>query len=372
LPSWYFAQRGRDLEMTSGEPLGAADVIDREVLARFLSEHVAPYDHLEIRLLAGGASNLTFLLLLDDRRLVLRRRPLGNVAPRAHDMAREFTVLKALSGTNVPVPSVIAFHGDDDLVGAPCYLMGYTAGVVLHAPADADKVDEGQAAEISVELIRRLGDLHAVDVESVGLSEFGKPAGFVERRIHGWLRQWDGVAHRDMPAVAALGAELLSRVPPQIDSTLIHGDYRLGNVIIELGPVPRVRAIVDWELSTLGDPLTDLAHLIIYWESHTGEVSHPAQLIARRPGFLSGAELGADYARRTGRDVSQLAFYLAFEHWRGAIIKEGIYQRGMARPEGPDDGTAAMGAAVSSHLRETEALLAGPGLVSSDTNGSQQ
>jgi aminoglycoside phosphotransferase (APT) family kinase protein len=312
--------------------------------------------------LAGGASNLTLLLELDDRQLVLRRRPLGHTPPKAHDMAREFTVLQALYGHGVPVPRVIAFHGADDLVGAPCYLMDYRPGLVVHGPAEAADITPEQATAISVALIDTLGDLHQVDPAAVGLADFGRPEGFVARRIASWLKQWRAVPHRDVPEIEQLGAELLSRVPEQAGSTVVHGDYRLGNVILAMEPTVQVQAVVDWELSTLGDPLTDLAHLIAYWES-SGPISHQAQLIARRPGFLTGSQLAALYTERTGRDTSALPFYLAFENWRAAIIKEGIYQRRTGQQAEPDADLLFLGEAVGLHLQEAAAILtdlAGP------------
>ncbi|MCU1514696.1 MAG: acyl-CoA dehydrogenase [Microbacteriaceae bacterium] len=337
------------------------NLIDRAVLDRFLEGLVPAYENVVIRLIAGGASNLTFLLNLDGTRYVLRRRPLGHVAPRAHDMQREFTILKALENTGVPVPRVIAFYGEDDLVGAPCYLMHYASGIVLHGQAEAEALDAEQARAASIGLVETLAKLHAVDVDAVGLTDFGKPEGFVERRINGWLKQWAGIPRRDIPEVERIGAELLSNVPAQVDSTLIHGDYRLGNVIMLLEPEVSIHAIVDWELSTLGDPMTDLAHLIAYWESTIGIVSHPAQLISQRPGFLKGAELAERYSAITGRSIEHLPFYLAFENWRAAIIKEGIYQRGLENEPHPSPEIIFTGEAVGLHLQEAAAIITSVG-----------
>jgi len=331
-------------------------LIDREVLDRFLDGKVAPYESVVVRLLAGGASNLTYLLNLDGARYVLRRRPLGHVAPKAHDMLREFTVLDALKDSGVPVPKVVAYYPDDDLVGAPCYLMHYTPGIVLHGPAEAEELDVDQAKAACIDLVSTLARVHEVDLEKAGLAQFGRPEGFVERRINGWLKQWANAPKRDIPEVEAIGAQLLSLIPEQQASTLIHGDYRLGNVIMQLEPKVGIQAIVDWELSTLGDPLTDLAHMIVYWESTTGIVCHPAQLIAKRPGFLTGSELAERYAQLTGRDVSVLPFYLAFENWRAAIIREGIYQRGLETDPDSEE-TLISRQAVHNHLEETRAIL---------------
>ena len=172
-----------------------------------------------------------------------------------------------------------------------------------------------------------LDRLHWVDPARVGLSDLGRPEGFVARRIGRWLEQWGRGPHREQPLVDRLGAQLSAAVPAHADATIVHGDYRLGNMLVATDDPVRVSAVLDWELSTLGDPLTDLAHLLVYWEPTCGRVTHESQAIAGHPGFLTGAELAARYAELSGRRVDGLDFYLAFEHWRAAIIKEAIFQR---------------------------------------------
>ncbi len=335
------------------------DVVDRTALRALLAEHVEPFEQMTVTLLAGGASNLTYLVQLDDRQYVLRRRPLGPSAPKAHDMRREFTVLDALQGRGLPVPRVHAFHEGDDVVGAPCYLMDFHPGHVVHGPADAERLSPGQAEQCSRELIDVLVALHAQELDELQIPGFGRPEGFLERRVRSWLRQWSSVEHRDFPEVDRIGEVLLRNLPEQRYSALVHGDYRLGNVILDLaGGGASITAVLDWEMSTAGDPLTDVAHMLVYWEPTCGRTTHPAQSIARRPGFLSGAELSRLYEQRTGRDLAGLPFYLAFEHWRAAIIKDAIYLR---RAPGQTQAEE-FGATVRLHLDEAVQILGSLGL----------
>jgi aminoglycoside phosphotransferase (APT) family kinase protein len=178
----------------------------------------------------------------------------------------------------------------------------------------------------------------------------------VVRRIRRWLEQWLATPHRDQPLVEPLGRRLLDTAPGQADSTLVHGDYRLGNMLIDVTEPVHINAILDWEMSTLGDPLTDLAHLLVYWDRTRGRLTHESQTIAEQPGFMTAGELAERYSRSSGRDVKDLDFYLAFEHWRAAIIKEGIYSRhigGQATTDGGDE----IGATVSLHLEEAKEIL---------------
>jgi len=347
----------------------ALRLVDRDALTTFLREHVGAFERLEIDLLAGGASNLTYLIVLDDRRLVLRRRPLGKSAPKAHDMHREFRVLEALDGRGLPTPHVYAYHDADDIVGAPFYVMDCSAGAVLHTPADVASLTPGAAEHVSNSLVDTLVALHEIGEADLQLEKFGRPDGFLQRRITSWLKQWDAVEHRDFPQLVPIGRTLLANLPEQRHSTLVHGDYRLGNVILDLqDDDASVVAVLDWEMSTIGDPLTDLAHLLVYWEPTCGRVTHPAQMIARAPGFLDGKELVAAYEKASGRDLSNIDFYLAFEHWRAAIIKDAIYLRRRGGAMADDGDTEEFGQTVGLHLQEAEQILGRLGLAHSDHN----
>jgi len=335
-----------------------SELVDREALRRVLSGALAPFTDMSLSLLSGGASNLTFLLTLDSARYVLRRRPVGPTAARAHDMRREFTVISALNQTDFPVPRAILFCGDKSVAGEPFYVMQFVDGSAMHTPDDVASLDEAAADSCSRALIATLAALHAIDPAQVGLQEFGWPQNFLRRRITSWLRQWASVQHRDFPAVESLGTQLLGRIPASSTTALVHGDYRLGNVLFEPGPSMRLVAVLDWEMSTIGDPLTDLAHLLVYWEPTRGRVTHPSQVIARRPGFLDGRSMAESYAELTGRDTSELRYYLAFEHWRAAIIKDAIYLRARAAANGDLQETAvSLGDSVQLHLEEAAEVL---------------
>ena len=193
-----------------------------------------------------------------------------------------------------------------------------------------------------------LDRLHQVDPLAVGLGDLGRPEGFVARRIGRWLKQWRSSRHRDHELVEPLGARLAAGVPARTDSTLVHGDFRLGNMIANPGTGAPVAAVLDWEMSTLGDPLTDLAHLLVYWDRTRGRTTHESQTIAEHPGFLTSEELAGLYGRLSGRELEDLPFYLAFEHWRASIIKEDIYTR-----TGDDE----IGDTVALHLEEAAEIL---------------
>lgn len=331
-------------------------LVDRDALRRYLAAGLSLEGPLELQVLSGGRSNLTYLVRVGDRDLVVRRRPIGAVPAGAHDMAREHRVLAALGGTGLPVPLVHAYCDDESIVGAPFYVMDRVVGRVFHRGSDVVDLSEDQALAVSLAAVDVLGRLHAVDYADVGLAELGRPEGFVARRIGRWLEQWHRSEHRDHPLVDTLGAALASAVPSQASSTLIHGDYRLGNLLISLDGGAHVAAVLDWEMSTLGDPLTDLAHLMVYWDSPSGRRTHESQTIAEHPGFPDSAALAAHYGAATGRDLTDLDFYLAFEHWRAAIIKEGIFVR-TRRGDHPEEDADDLGDTVGRHLEEAEDIM---------------
>ncbi len=262
----------------------------------------------------------------------MRRPPLGHVLPTAHDMAREFRVLSALAGSGVPVPRTFALCEDDGVNGAPFYVMADTPGVVIE-----DRIPDGYAESederrrMSLALVDTLVALHAVDFEAVGLGDFGRPAGYVERQIRRWSQQWERSKQRDVPGFDELVARLRASLPQHSDATIVHGDYRLGNMALDPADPGRVVAVFDWEMATLGDPLADLGYTLIYW----GEVGDPPGLVGQKaalsvtaqPGFLSRSELASAYAKASGRDVSAIDFYRVLALFKGAVISEGIHAR---------------------------------------------
>ena len=298
-----------------------------------------------IQLIAGGRSNLTYRLTRSgpagDRSLVLRRPPLGHVLPTAHDMSREYRVLTGLSGTQVPVAGPVAFCADAEIVGAPFYLMEHVPGAVLRTRQDTAGLTEPQARELSEHLADMLAAIHGVDVEAAGLASLGRGAGYLRRQLDRWQRQWDLSVTREVPGYPELVSRLAGRLPAEGETTLVHGDFRLDNVLVTVAPQPRITAVVDWEMATLGDPLADLGLTLVYW-TDPGEdgwltleqkaVSGPLAAgvstdATASPGFLSRAEFAAGYAQRTGRDVSGIAYYVAFGFFKLAVVLEGINAR---------------------------------------------
>jgi aminoglycoside phosphotransferase (APT) family kinase protein len=310
---------------------GVPGIEDPPRLARWLSANgIASGGKLDVELIAGGRSNLTYRLDLGGSRLVLRRPPLGHVLPTAHDMTREYRVLAALSGTDIPVPAPVAICDDTDVVGAPFYLMQYVEGQVLRTRQDGELLTPDQARQLSERLAEMLSAIHGVDIEAVGLTGFGRPQGYLARQLARWQRQWELSNTRDMPGYDRLVERLAAGLPSGGDHTLVHGDFRLDNMLVTLGAHPAVAAVVDWEMSTLGDPLADLGLTLIYW----ADPDDPPELdisvgstITAGPGFLSRAELASRYAELTGRDLSGIGYYMAFGCFKLAVVLEGIHAR---------------------------------------------
>ncbi|SEG56781.1 Predicted kinase, aminoglycoside phosphotransferase (APT) family [Thermomonospora echinospora] len=291
-----------------------------------------------VRLIAGGRSNLTYGITLDGgRRIVLRRPPLGHVLPTAHDMAREYRVLSALAGgTGVPVPQPLAFCSDEDVIGARFYLMDHVDGRVLRTAEDAADVTPEQARELSERLAEVLAAIHTVDVEAAGLADFGRPAGYMARQLKRWGQQWERSqeaiaatgASRDLPAYERLVARLGERLPADGRFSLVHGDYRLDNALTLLEPRPQIAAVVDWEMSTLGDPLSDLGLTLVYWaEADDADRLPVGATVTAAPGFLTRRRFAERYAEITGFDLSDIDFYVAFACFKLAVILEGIHAR---------------------------------------------
>jgi aminoglycoside phosphotransferase (APT) family kinase protein len=297
---------------------------DTDALRRWLTDEAGVPGRLAgVRLIAGGRSNLTYLLDLGDSRLVLRRPPLGHVLPTAHDMAREYRMISALTGTDVPVPAPVAFCADSEVIGAPFYLMAEVSGLVLRTADDArTALTPAAAAELSGQLVRTLAAIHAADASSIGTAR----PGYLRRQLDRWQRQWELSATRSVAGYPELVARLEAGLPPSPDGemTLVHGDFRLDNTIVTLTP-PRIAAVVDWEMATLGDPLADLGLTLTYWSLNDDLV--PLGQPTAAAGFVSGAEFAAAYGDLTGRDVSRMGYYIAFGCFKLAVVLEGINAR---------------------------------------------
>jgi aminoglycoside phosphotransferase (APT) family kinase protein len=301
--------------------------IQEDKVGPWLADHVpgavAPFTY---ELIAGGHSNLTFKVTdASGMRLVLRRPPLGHVLATAHDMAREHRLISAVGRTSVPVPPALALCTDDSVNDAPFYVMGYVDGVVLDSPAKAAEMTEEARRSAGLHLIDVLADLHAVDVDEVGLGDLARRDGYIERQLKRWSTQWANSKTRELPAIDEVERRLRERMPEQQGVAIVHGDYRLGNCLTDPAQ-GRIAAVLDWELCTLGDPLADVGYLGVYWTDPGGQPRRSTDPTGAGA-FPSYAEILDRYAQRTGRDVSGVEFYRAFSSWRLAIISEGVYAR---------------------------------------------
>ncbi|MGW7663994.1 phosphotransferase family protein [Streptomyces sp. NPDC054756] len=276
------------------------------------------------RLIEGGRSNLTYTVSDGTSRWVVRRPPLGHVLATAHDMRREHRVISALHPTSVPVPRPLLLCEDEEVLGAPFYVMEFVEGTPYRTADQLAPLGPRRTRDAVLSLVDTLVGLHAVDPASVGLEDFGRPEGFLDRQLRRWGKQLDASRNRDLAGIDELHATLGRRLPDSPAPTVIHGDYRLDNVLI--GPDDRIKAILDWEMSTLGDPLTDLGLLVMY-SMPLGTPDSPVSTTAEAAGHPAPTELIQRYAERSGRDVSAVAWYTAFAWFKLAVILEGIHYR---------------------------------------------
>ena len=274
------------------------------------------------KLIAGGRSNLTYQVSDGTRSWVVRRPPLGHVLATAHDMAREYRVITALRDTSVPVPVSYALCTDPDVLGAPFYVMSAVDGVAYRTAEQLGAVGPARARVIAERMVSTLALLHAVVPAEVGLADFGRPEGFLARQVRRWQKQLDASRSRPIAGIEELHEQLAARTPDGTAPTIVHGDYRLDNVLV--GADDNVAAVVDWEMSTLGDPLTDVGLLIVYQRmDRLGE----GPMASDAPGYPSEGEILARYAESSGRDLSDLGFYIALASFKTAVVLEGIHYR---------------------------------------------
>lgn len=314
-----------DVSMTTLPPL-----IDEENLRRYLAEHIPGKDvPLKVERIRGGHSNETFFIQRGDEQWVLRRPPRGPLLPTAHDVMREYRVLKALNTTSVPTPRVILACEDTSVIGAPFYLMERVQGVVVRDELPAYATDTAGRQAISKALIDALVELHSVDWRAVGLGDFGKPEGYLERQLRRWTGQLEKSRQRPLSDLDKVTQWLTEHMPVSGPATIVHGDYRLDNAMLA-NDEPRVIAIFDWEMATIGDPLADVGYLLSFWREPGDpepEFSTEMWRVMEQPGFLSRAEIAQYYAERSGRPITDMAFYEALAIWKLAILLEGSYSR---------------------------------------------
>ncbi|MGX8909347.1 phosphotransferase family protein [Streptomyces netropsis] len=308
--------------MSKGNPPG----LDLERLRAYL-ERERPglvRGPLGAELVEGGRSNLTYAVTDGTGRWVVRRPPLGHVLATAHDMRREHRVISALRDTAVPVPETILLCEDEDVLGSPFYVMEFVTGTPYRTAEQLAALGPARTREVVLGLADTLVDLHAVDPDTVGLGDFGRPEGFLERQLRRWGKQLEASRNRELAGIDELREALGTALPQSPAPTVVHGDYRLDNVLI--GADGTVEAVLDWEMSTLGDPLTDLGLLMMYSEQRPVPGS-PIATTRDAPGHPEPAEIVERYAARSGRDVSALPWYTAFAYFKLAVILEGIHYR---------------------------------------------
>jgi aminoglycoside phosphotransferase (APT) family kinase protein len=305
----------------------AKDGIDEPRVTPWLEEHVEGLrPPLTFTLIAGGHSNLTYRLDdADGHAFVLRRPPLHHVLATAHDMGREHRIISALGPTPVPVPPALAYCDDPEVNGAPFYVMGYVEGHVLRDTAAAEPLTEEQRRTAGESLVDVMAEIHAVDVDAVGLGELGRKEGYIDRQLRRWYKQFLDSKTREVPALEKVYERLRAEIPEQGPATIVHGDYRLDNCLV--GDDGRIAAVLDWEICTLGDPLADVGLLMVYWTDPDDESAALLTAPTQLPGFQRRADLLQRYAERSGRDVSAIDYYTAFGYWKLACIVEGVYAR---------------------------------------------
>jgi len=309
------------------EPTPEVAGIDAENITTWMRERVPDLvEPLRFELITGGLSNLTYTVTdAAGRRWVLRRPPLGHVLATAHDMGREYRILTALADTSVPVPPVLGHCDDDSVNGAPFYVMDFVDGIIARNVDAASALDASSRRRASESLIDVLAEIHAVDVDAIGLGDLGRKESYVERQLSRWQRQWEATRDADIAEMDQLHRSLAAAVPQQGPATIVHGDYRLDNCIVN--DRGTVLAVLDWELCTLGDPMADLGFMFVYWAEATDEYAVIDGSATTLDGFASRSELLATYAERTGRDVSRIGYYVALGYWKLACILQGVLVR---------------------------------------------
>ncbi len=319
--------------------------LDLDALTRWLdTEHRGlRAGELSGSVVAGGKSNLTYRVTDGTTTWALRRPPLAHVLPTAHDMVREYRVISALEPTAVPVATAVALCTDPAVLGAQFYLMSFVDGLVLDDPEAVARLDRASARRCTEQLIDTLVDLHAVDPAAVGLADFGRPDGFLARQVRRWHQQWQASETEPREDLARLVTRLTESVPEQSPAGVVHGDYRLTNVMFRTD-LSGIAAVVDWEMATIGDPLTDVGLLVVYQTlSADGDFVMPR--MSADDGFLTSAEMVRRYGAGSGRDLDRLAWYVGLGYFKLAVVAEGIHHRYL-QGKTVGDGFAHFGPAV--------------------------
>jgi aminoglycoside phosphotransferase (APT) family kinase protein len=324
---------------------GAVVGIDEANVSAWMAEHVGAVTPLTFELIAGGRSNLTYRVIdAEGTAYALRRPPTSHVLPTAHDMVREHTIISALYPLGIPVAQPLGLCVDEEVNERPFYVMEFVDGAILRDRSQAEAAfDEGIRGVIGDHLAETLAQLHDVNVESAGLGDLARHDGYIERQLRRWRTQYEqmhveGVDHGGL--IEAVGDELSAKIPVQQRVSVVHGDYRLDNTVLD--DVGRVRAILDWEICTLGDPIADLGLLMVYWaEPADPTVSLLGVAPTSAKGFATRDQVLKAYASHSSLDLSHVAYYQAFGYWKLACIIQGVFARYSAGAAGGDQGSVA-------------------------------
>ena len=311
------------------EDQGSVRGVNVEAVTKWFADNVeGAKPPLEFSLIAGGHSNLTFKVTdAAGGEFVPRRPPLSHVLASAHDMGREHKIISALWPTPVPVPQTLGFCPTPDVNGAPFYVMRYVPGVVLHDASIVDRsLDVKQRRANGDSFMDVLADLHAVDVDAVGLGDLAKKEDYIARQLKRWYGQFQQSKTRELPAIDRVHDKLKGMIPPQGKASVVHGDYRLGNSITDPA-TGAIVAVLDWEICTLGDPLADLGYVLATWTQSTDPMAGAPGAPSMAEGYPGREEITERYAKRSGRDLSKIDFYVAFSQWKSACIIEGVLAR---------------------------------------------
>jgi aminoglycoside phosphotransferase (APT) family kinase protein len=308
-------------------PVREGEELDLAALTAYLDREVGAHGAVSVEQFPGGHSNLTYLVHHGDREYVLRRPPFGSKVKSAHDMGREVAVLSKLAPVYPRAPHVIAYCDSPDTLGAPFYLMERRRGVIIRKELPAG-LDHARIGRLCEELVDALVDLHAVDYRAAGLGDFGKPQGYVERQVKGWTERYAHSQTDDIPAITEVASWLASHMPGDGPPTLIHNDFKFDNVIFD-PRLEQITGVLDWEMSTVGDPLMDLGTSISYWmqADDAAMFQSPIFGVTMQPGMWRRADIAARYFERSGRQTDHLVFYFAFGLFKTAVVLQQIYYR---------------------------------------------
>src|ERR1700719_4423264 len=311
--------------------LRQGEELDLATLEPYLRRHFPDEaGALQVRQFPSGHSNLTYSLQLGARELVLRRPPFGSKVKSAHDMGREFRVLSKLHSVYAPAPEVLLYCDDDSILGAPFYVMEPIRGIILrrNLPHGLDFPAE-KARRLSESFVDNLVRLHRVDYTAVGLSDLGRPEGYLKRQVRGWIERYHGSKTHEYPEVETVSVWMRDHMPPTSATSLIHNDYKYDNVVLDSNDITKIVGVLDWEMYTLGDPLSDLGTTLAYWTDpdDPAELHEICSAPTTLPGTLTRAQLAQRYALATGRGIHDMVFYLTFARFKVAVIVQQIYYR---------------------------------------------